>query len=292
MKTKILFLSLILVPVAFMSFRKNDNAKVEKYVSSKGHRFTSGSPTGKTGAPGEQNCTACHMGTIQDGSSENQLQLLDGSTPVLNYLPNSVYSVTLTMNSLPSKKGFQAVALDESNTMAGSFTEVSGNTSISSSGSKEYVNHTSSSSTNNVSTWSWFWTAPSTNVGNVTFYVATNKANDNGGTGGDVIYLSQYVFGSTADLIEYKNCKSSLTVGYSSDDNSLILTFPSLSKGEMLIDLIDLKGKTIFSTNLGKAALGTNKHNVLLPATINNGIYIVNLNINNKVFIAKTMIQQ
>ncbi|MES2590215.1 MAG: choice-of-anchor V domain-containing protein [Bacteroidota bacterium] len=291
MKTNILFLSLILVPIAFMSFRKNENVKVEKYVSKNKHRYTDGSPTEQTGAPGEQNCTSCHLGTIQDGSSENQLELLDGSTPVLSYLPNSVYSVNLSMNSLPSKKGFQAVALDESNVMAGSFTEVSGNTYISSSGVKEYANHTSISSTNAISTWSWFWTAPSTNVGNVTFYIATNKANDNGGMNGDVIYLSQYTFGSTADLIENKNCKPNLTVGYSSENNNLILNFPSLSKGEILVNLIDLKGKKIFSTNLGKASIGENKHNVLLPETINNGIYIVNLSVNNRVFSAKTMIQ-
>lgn len=292
MKTNILFLSLILVPIAFMSFRKNETAKVEKYVSKSKYRFTSGSPTAKTGAPGEQNCASCHMGTTQDGSSENQLQLLDGSTPVLNYLPNSLYSVSLTMNSLPPKKGFQAVALDESNAMAGSFTEVIGNTAISSSGSKEYANHTSSSSTNNVSTWSWFWTAPSTNVGNVTFYVATNKANDNGGTGGDVIYLSQYVFGSTAGLIENKDCKSNLSAGYSSENNSLVLNFDSKTKGEVFVNIVDLNGKTILVNNLGKSVKGENKQHVFLPNDITNGIYIVNLLVDNKPFSTKIMIQK
>ena len=33
-----------------------------------------GAAAGKTGAPGEQNCTGCHSGTAQDGSNENNLK--------------------------------------------------------------------------------------------------------------------------------------------------------------------------------------------------------------------------
>ncbi|MFM7667690.1 MAG: choice-of-anchor V domain-containing protein, partial [Bacteroidota bacterium] len=89
-----------------------------------------GAAAGRTGAPGEQNCTACHAGTAQDGANENVLTLLDGSTPVTTYSPGQQYTVALQMTSDPVKKGFQATALTSTTAMAGTFTGQSGNTNI------------------------------------------------------------------------------------------------------------------------------------------------------------------
>ena len=65
--------------------------------------------------------------------------------------------------------------------MAGSFSLISGNakssinsTSISG-GTRSYMNHTSSGNSGSGSnTWIFNWTAPSTNVGPVTFYTIVN----------------------------------------------------------------------------------------------------------------------
>ena len=118
-----------------------------------------GSPGGKTGAPGEGNCTGCHAGSTLDGTSENVLIVTSGGNVVTDYIPGATHQVSLTMSSNPPKKGFQAIVLDSNNDMMGDFNAGSG-TSISSQGSKKYANHTSSSNTNATTTWTWDWIAP------------------------------------------------------------------------------------------------------------------------------------
>jgi len=88
-----------------------------------------GAPAGRSGAPGEQNCTACHSGSVLNGNNENVLTLLNGGNPVTNYTPGQTYTVSLSMSSNPTKKGFQSTALDANNIMAGSFICQAGNTS-------------------------------------------------------------------------------------------------------------------------------------------------------------------
>jgi len=173
-----------------------------------GHKFIpsngGGAAPGKTGAPGEANCTQCHSGSVQDGTSENVLLITQGGVPVSNYAPGQQYNVNLSMVSNPVKRGFQATALNSSNLMAGSFTEVAGNTAINGS-TKKYANHTSSSNTSAAApSWNWTWTAPAAGTGDVTFYIATNKTNNNGNDNGDMIYLSQFVVqeSSGASLLE------------------------------------------------------------------------------------------
>ena len=69
----------------FLSFQKSGNYKIEKYFSKNGHLNASGSPIGRTGATGEQNCTGCHAGTAQSGATENNLVLINNFTPVTTY---------------------------------------------------------------------------------------------------------------------------------------------------------------------------------------------------------------
>ena len=69
---------------------------------------------------------------------------MDGSNPVTAYLPGQTYTVMLTMNSAPTKKGFQSTALTGANDMAGDFTGGS-NTQINSANARKYANHTGAS---------------------------------------------------------------------------------------------------------------------------------------------------
>ena len=143
MKRKFLPIFILSASVGFFAFRSELNSPSEFHKSPIN---SGGAAAGKTGAPGEQNCTACHSGTAQDGANENLLTILNGTTPVTQYTPGQQYTVTLSMASNPTKKGFQATALTSSNVMAGAFTGQSGNTSISGT-SKKYANHTASSNT-------------------------------------------------------------------------------------------------------------------------------------------------
>lgn len=279
------------VTLGAISFQKSDNFKIEKYFAKNGHKSASGSVTGRTGAPGELNCTSCHAGTAQTGDTENSFILLN-SVPaaVTTYVPGATYTAALTMTSNPAKKGFQATVLDASDNMAGTFvatatTAISGTT-------RKYANHKSTSNTSTVSTWLWSWTAPATDAGDVTFYVATNKANANNNDSGDIIYLSQHIVGSTAGLEEQTQEQTNFSAGYSAANNSIAFDFTTLSSGEMNLNLVDMNGKSVFTYNLGNAIVGVNKQMVVLPADIKNGIYVVNFFVNNKAMSAKIMVQK
>ena len=265
-----------MLSLVFFGFQFSKDINNKTFIPS----TSSGAGAGKTGAPGEQNCTACHAGSAQDGSNENLLTVLDGGNPVLQYLPGQSYEVNLKMASSPNKKGFQSTALMGANNMAGDFATGS-NTSINSANSREYANHTSASNSGSTTTWSWSWTAPAVNSGDVTFYVATNSANNNSANSGDVIYLSQHVIGeqSTSSLNDL-NHPTLYGVSYVPEKDEIYISLNSLNQDKISFSLIDLKGNLVYSKNLGVGLLGLNTFNVGIPADVNSGIFVVQLEVN------------
>ena len=288
MKKVIVFVSAATMLIVGMSVGSIESYTIEKYNGGL-HKNANGSPVGQTGAPGETNCTSCHAGSVQAGATENSLIVAQGITPVSAYVPGATYNVALQMTSSPAKKGFQATALTAASDMAGTFgagtnTAISGTT-------RKYANHKSTSNTSATVAWLWTWTAPATDVGPVTFYVATNKANGNSTNSGDVIYLSTHVFNSTLGVEEAANDGAmNFTAGYSPENKSIVLDFNSMSVGEMYLNLIDLNGKSVFVSNLGNSIIGQNKQTISVPSELKSGIYVVNFFVGNKAMSAKVMI--
>lgn len=164
--------------------------------------YTGGAPAARTNAPGESNCTAgCHstFALQTSGTNYNNISLTSNFTGN-GYIPDSTYTITLSYTHTgKSKFGYQLTCLDSNDNMAGSFSLVSGNsksaiTSASvSGGMRSYMNHTSSgTSGSGGNTWSFEWTAPSSNVGDVTFYTIVNSANSAGGNSGDIIIAREF----------------------------------------------------------------------------------------------------
>ena len=141
----------------------------------------SGAPTGRTGAPGEGTCTDCHSQNAGNG----QVNLI---VPA-GYSPGQTYSIQVQESTSDTTRaiwGFETISLAGS-AMAGTFTNTSANTRIRVAGTKSYVTHTTAGTFPSQSfgaNWSFNWTAPATNVGNVTFYAAgllgDNDNSDNG----------------------------------------------------------------------------------------------------------------
>lgn len=167
-------------------------------ISYRAITYSGGPNGGLTNAPGENNCTSCHSGSlITSGTNWNNMSLTT-DIPLTGYLPDSVYSITLSHSqSGIGTWGFQITVLQTSNNnMAGSFTITNSvKTQKKTSGSKEYVTHTSSGTSGSGSnSWSFSWKAPSSNVGDVKFYAVVNAANGNGMTSGDQIYAKTWTF--------------------------------------------------------------------------------------------------
>lgn len=157
------------------------------------HSF--GAPPGVTGAPGEGNCTACHIGTANSGSGSVKINLVDATT----YSAGQLIHLTVTDSDPTAMRwGFELTARlgSDGTKPAGTLSLAQGETLAQldgAPGSLQYVTHTTAGTragTSGGATWDVFWTAPSASVGPVTFYAAGNAANNNGLPTGDHIYTT------------------------------------------------------------------------------------------------------
>jgi hypothetical protein len=153
-----------------------------------------GPEPGYTGAPGDiGNCTACHDHPGQVGVGPGSVRI-DGVPPV--YQPGQVYLVTVTVQQGGRQRfGFQLTAIDVDGNKAGTLQSPTSDAQVIAEtgfGGRQYVEHTQIGTLGQGNrTWQIRWTAPSTDVGTVRFFVAGNAA-DNDGTnqGNDYIYLN------------------------------------------------------------------------------------------------------
>jgi len=170
---------------------------------------SSGNSNPRTGAPNESTCTSCHGGTSLQTSGTNYNKITLNSNWTGNgYIPDSTYTINIGYKeSGKSKFGFMVTALDKNDEAAGTFTSLNNRTSSFSStvGGKTryYIEHTSngnSAVSTDSASWTFEWTAPSNLVGDITFYVALNVANNNGGSSGDVIYNKKFTINASSLL--------------------------------------------------------------------------------------------
>lgn len=278
----------ILIATTMLSFTNFNQHQISKYNKQTHYLNSAGSPGGKTGAPGDATCTQCHSGAVQNGSGFNTITISQGGSPVTQYETGETYDITVSMATNNPKNGFEIVPLSPTNTMAGSITITDNtNTKSISSGGKTRVTHTSAG--NALTSWSFQWTAPATNIGNVTFYLATNQTNSSSSDAGDVIRTSQLSIGSVSSLVE-KEIKLQSTATYIKTTNTVSLDFSSLYAGEGFFNLVDSQGKSVFVEKLGQISAGESSLSVLLGNRFETGIYFVHLSIGNTIVTNRILI--
>ena len=170
---------------------------------------SSGASSPKTGAPGENTCTSCHSGSslVTSGTQHTRIRLI-GNFTGNGYIPDSTYTLTLTYaESGKSTFGFQMTSLANSKA-AGTFTASTRTGTFSSNvngSARYYVEHNSTGSSSiakDSTAWTFQWKAPSSNVGEITFYAALNATNGNGSSNGDVIYNKTFKIQASSLLPE------------------------------------------------------------------------------------------
>jgi len=158
-------------------------------VAGSAQAYTSGVPTGLTGAPGESNCAACHD---DYGSSSGGISI---SMPYA-CAPGETLEITVDMHHMGQQKwGFEMTCLDELDEPCGDFIihdhdrtqlDVDGDTG------RQYVMHTGFGTDEGhmgmCLGWTFEWVCPQDSHPQVTFYVSGVAANDGSGTNGDYVY--------------------------------------------------------------------------------------------------------
>lgn len=150
---------------------------------------------GKTGSPGENDCTGCHTSfTVNSGPGSISI-----SSPNLTnwqYVPGQVYQVdvTVTQPGVPLF-GFGFEALRTSNNSNGGTLSITNsaetqlkNAFVSGNNRTNVVHKENGGLSTGTHTFSFNWTAPATNIGNIMFYTAGNAANNQDDSLNDYIY--------------------------------------------------------------------------------------------------------
>ena len=187
-KLSIVFVAVILAVFGFGKYSE----KYERTLAS-----ASGPTPSNTGAPGESNCTTCHAQfPVNSGSGNTTITGLPA-----NYLPNQAIPLTVRVSQVDGViYGFQLTAVDGEGKRVGTYTlpttapqQLQRVDGLVSGSQRTYVEHTIDGTTPTQfgsKSWTFTWNAPARRVGKVSFYVAGNAADSNGGTAGDYIYTS------------------------------------------------------------------------------------------------------
>ena len=170
-----------------------------------------GPPPGVTGGPGDdpRACSSCHGGTaLNAGGGKVEIILPNGTA----YTPGVTQRIGVRVTDDPARRwGFQfsaRLAVDPANAQAGSLTATPGATQLycanytpspagtplpCAPGAIQFISHVAAATRNGLAgptTFEFDWTPPSTDQGQVNFYVAGNAANGNSSSSGDHTYTT------------------------------------------------------------------------------------------------------
>ncbi|HZM88875.1 MAG TPA: choice-of-anchor V domain-containing protein, partial [Blastocatellia bacterium] len=182
------------------------------FVTAVAYAKVTGPDPGYTNAPGDLGvCTACH-----DKPSEFP-NVGPGSIRLANlpavYTPGQQYTLAVTVQQAGRVRfGFQLTALDANGTRAGTLEPVDSASWLNpdtGAGGRQYIEHTQLGTLAPVQgsrTWQIRWTAPSTDIGTVSFWMAGNASNNDGtpdgvGGGGDYIYTDRVSADSPTSVV-------------------------------------------------------------------------------------------
>ncbi len=223
-----------------------------------------GRDDGRTGSPGDSGatCATCHTG----GTSGTSVAITT-NIPAGGYATSTEYDITVTTSSSESKHGFQLTAEKTSdNGKIGSFTAGTGSRVISS-----RVTH----SNPDQSTWSFKWTSPATDVGNVKFYAASVAANGNNtNDSGDKVVTTSTSDFSVLGLSKEVQLDFAMYPNPSTDYVTVQLPSGSLKAD---VSVFDLAGRLMKTSSI------TSSSNKIDVQDLSTGMYILKIESEGKV---------
>lgn len=267
------------------------------------YKKSAGAHPGSTGAPGDNTCakSGCHVGfpvTVND-TTVNQLIF---SQPDSTYLPGQTYTITVrTSNPGIQRFGFEFQAITDATSLEAGTVVVTDVlrthevTHMVGSDFRTSVTHNTASTPElspGFNEWTFDWTAPSTNVGDIVFYYATNSTNNNNASTGDKIFRNTFrikispMF-SINELVDVQNANAF----YDGETNQIVLNYFLKADKKVNINVFDSFGREVFKQKNKSKNAGQQKDELPLKHQLSTGIYYVNLSIDNKSFSKKIIIK-
>lgn len=264
---------------------------------------SAGAPSYVTNAPGEQTCSGaegtnpCHGGGIADNSGPGTPSILfSGGT---TYVPGQTYTITPTINHpISNRFGFEIVSLkDSTNTFAGAITLIDPNktqTEQPTTGSfldRIYVTHQlmgTYPTTTHLGQWTYKWTAPPYNQGNISFYACYLAANNNNTNDpGDETYWAKITISpSGVGIAPVSENKIELSVYPNPANDVLNVEFTDIKKENIVLSIMDVQGKIV------KKIIVQNSKEIIETRDLENGAYSVVITENQKMLSIKKIVVQ
>ncbi len=216
------FVNLIFAVVAgVISFSAMENKTCSGNLKSMGGPpYNTNAPTEKT-CSGTEGTNSCHSGGIADNSGPATCSIISSGGNL--YIPGQTYTITPTITHATRMRfGFQFTARQASNNSnTGSISLLDTNltwTEFPGYGNCqtcEFVMHKKAGTyfATTTGSWSFKWTAPSSNVGNIKMYACFLAANNNNlNDSGDECYYASLTLSPSGTGINEENFSSSISV--------------------------------------------------------------------------------
>ncbi|MBL7923373.1 MAG: hypothetical protein JNL88_04155 [Bacteroidia bacterium] len=239
---------------------------------------------GYTGSANELLCNDCHntFGTSNSGSGS-----ITVSSTMTNwqYVPGQTYTVNVKVKHTGRPLfGFGLEALSATNANAGTI-QITNTTktqiktkSVNGVIRNNVVHQFNGGLQADSAVFSFNWTAPATNIGNVTFYFAGVAANSNGDEFGDYVYNSTKLVtpASMTGLGETSAAAAPLKA-WQDRSGTIFLSYTAGEPARPHIYLYDLNGRLLMSRVADQEVNGKAQLQVDRPLGMEEGIYLINV---------------
>lgn len=256
-------------------------------------------PASSSGAPGETNCTTsgCHdTYKVNSGSGISSINFESGIT---SYKPGQTYTITVGVSqSNLMRFGFELVALNKGQNNSGTLTAIdpSRNQIIKGYGNfsaRRYITYTYMS-TNAVNPgygeWTFKWTAPTTDEGDINFYLATIAADNNGNDAGDYCYTRSTILSSEKTSVPSQ--EFSIKVFPNPARDVVNLEYTLAQNSNVKIELTNSIGENMQELDLGMQSSGNYTLPFSLIKSYGKGVYFIRFIQDENVTIKRIMLTQ
>ncbi len=278
------FMASAVTVVLFASLQTGQSKKAQPPAANDGDPTT---------IPAGQSCIQCHSGIIGNANDSVLITFSDGQNTYdinsFTYVPGTSYTVTFHPLVSAARYGFQLSALlATNNTNAGTLASTSPKTSLATGVQTKYIGHKNADTTN---TWSFPWTAPATNQGNVVFYFAFVAANASDTEFGDQVFKGSKTIGADTTSSGIFNQTWMLDVNATPNPASdkLIISYESKSEAAEF-SVYSLSGALLVQQNYLNNAAGIIQRTIDL-SSLSAGIYLLQVKQGNYRGVKKVIVQ-